>query len=65
VITGDEVTRLREENARLLRLLALYRKVAAAAGITLPADAPDVREFWRAVAAHVAETNGDALSPGD
>jgi hypothetical protein len=62
---GDDIARLKAENAELRRLLALYRGVIEAAGIPLPKDSIEVAEFWRAVAAHVAETNGDAFPPGD
>jgi hypothetical protein len=60
--TEDEVAALKEENARLHRVLTLYRRVARIAGITLPReDDDDGREM------SVAEYDGlrFTVSPGE
>jgi hypothetical protein len=62
---GEDLARLKAENAQLRRLLALYRKVAAEAGVTLPADASEFEEFWRAVGAYIEQTTPEVLAPHD
>ena len=61
VMAGDDIARLKAENAELRRLLDLYRAIAVEAGIVVPEDTPEMARFWQVVENYVTETsNGNA-----